>query len=141
MLAIIDRTGLAQLSNLKIIHRQVMRTPYGEPSGALTFARLGEQEIMFLARHSASHAIPAHRVNYRANLWALQEQGAKRVISIALAGGIRADLSPGTVIVPDQIIDYTYGREFTFFDERDQPRGLGITRDACAQRSSTSCRQ
>lgn len=121
MLAIIDRTGLAQLSNLEIIHRQVMRTPYGEPSGALTFARLGGQEIMFLARHRASHAIPAHRVNYRANLWALDEQGAKRVISIAVAGGIRADLSPGSVIVPDQIIDYTYGREFTFFDERDQP--------------------
>lgn len=121
MLAIIDRAGLAQSPNMEIVHRQVMRTPYGEPSGALTFGRFKGQEVMFLARHTASQATPPHRVNYRANLWALHEQGAKRVISIAMAGGIRADLSPGTIILPDQLIDYTYGREFTFFDERDDP--------------------
>ena len=121
MLAIIDRTGLTQLTKLEVLHRQVLRTPYGEPSGVVTFGRLGGHEIMFLARHSASHPMPPHRVNYRANLWALQEQGAKRIVSVAMAGGIRADLSPGTLIVPDQLIDYTYGREFTFFDERDQP--------------------
>lgn len=121
MLAIIGGTGLDQLGNLKITHRQVIRTPYGEPSGALTFGTINQHEIMFLARHGYGHTIPPHEVNYRANLWALYEQGAKRVISVASVGGIRADLTPGVVVVPDQIIDYTYGRPFTYFDGRERP--------------------
>lgn len=119
MLAIIGGTGLAQLTNLQISHRQVMRTPYGEPSGAITFGHLRQHEVMFIARHGYGHKIPPHSVNYRANLWALKEQGAQRVISVAAVGGIRADLTPGVIVLPDQIIDYTYGREFTYFDGRD----------------------
>jgi len=119
MLAIIGGTGLTQLTNLEISHRQVMRTPYGEPSGAITFGRLRQHEVMFIARHGYGHTIPPHEVNYRANLWALKEQGAQRIISVAAVGGIRTDLSPGVIVLPDQIIDYTYGREFTYFDGRD----------------------
>ncbi|MBI5659555.1 MAG: S-methyl-5'-thioinosine phosphorylase [Nitrosomonadales bacterium] len=119
MLAIIGGTGLTQLANLEITHRQVMRTPYGEPSGAITFGRLRQHEAMFLARHGYGHTIPPHEVNYRANLWALLEQGAKRIVSVASVGGVRADLSPGDIVVPDQIIDYTYGRAFTYFEGRD----------------------
>jgi len=119
MLAIIGGTGLTQLTNLEISHRQVMRTPYGEPSGAITFGRLRQHEVMFIARHGYGHTIPPHEVNYRANLWALKEQGAQRIISVAAVGGIRVDLSPGVIVLPDQIIDYTYGREFTYFDGRD----------------------
>jgi 5'-methylthioadenosine phosphorylase len=121
MLAIIGGTGLTQLANLEISHRQVMRTPYGEPSGAITFGRLRQHEVMFLARHGYGHTIPPHEVNYRANLWALQEQGAKRVISVASVGCIRKDLAPGDIVVPDQIIDYTCGRAFTYFEGRDRP--------------------
>ena len=122
MLAIIGGTGLTQLSdNLEITHRQVMRTPYGEPSGPLTFGALNGTELMFIARHGYGHTIPPHQVNYRANLWALRDQGAKRVIGITSVGGIRADLKPGMLVVPDQILDYTYGREFTFFDGKDKP--------------------
>lgn len=116
MLAIIGGTGLDQLDNLKITHRQVIRTPYGEPSGALTFGTIDQHEVMFIARHGYGHTIPPHEVNYRANLWALYEQGAKRVIAVASVGGIRADLIPGKIVIPDQIIDYTYGRPFTYFD-------------------------
>src|SRR3990172_7381140 len=119
MLAIIGGTGLTQLANLEITHRQVMRSPYGEPSGAITFGRLRQQEVMFIARHGYGHTIPPHEVNYRANLWALHEQGAKRIIAVAAVGGIRADLSPGILVLPDQIIDYTHGRAFSFFDGRD----------------------
>ena len=119
MLAIIGGTGMTQLSNLEITHRQVMRTPYGEPSGALTFGTIKQLEVMFLARHGYGHTIPPHEVNYRANLWALHNQGARRVVSVASVGGIRDDLSPGTIVLPDQIIDYTYGRAFTYFDGRD----------------------
>ena len=120
MLAIIGGTGLTELTNLKITHRQVMRTPYGEPSGPLTFGTINQHEVMFIARHGYGHTIPPHEVNYRANLWALRDQGAKRVIAVASVGGIRADLTPGSLVVPDQIIDYTNGRAFTFFDGREQ---------------------
>ncbi len=121
MLAIIGGTGLTQLANLKITHRQVMRTPYGEPSGPITFGTINQHEVMFIARHGYGHTIPPHEVNYRANLWALRDQGAQRVITATSVGGIRSDLTPGTLAVPDQIIDYTHGREFTYFDGKDSP--------------------
>jgi 5'-methylthioinosine phosphorylase len=120
MLAIIGGTGLSRLTNLKITHRQVMRTPYGEPSGPMTFGTINEHEVMFLARHGYGHTIPPHDVNYRANLWALRDQGAKRVIAVTSVGGIRSDLTPGTLVVPDQILDYTFGRSFTYFDGKDK---------------------
>jgi len=119
MLAIIGGRGLTELANLKITHRQVMRTPYGEPSGAFLFGTLNQHEVIFLARHGHGHTIPPHLVNYRANLWALREQGINEVVSIATVGGIRADLTPGVIVVPDQIIDYTHGRDSTFFHTRD----------------------
>jgi 5'-methylthioinosine phosphorylase len=121
MLAIIGGTGLSQLENLKITHRQVLRTPYGEPSGPMTFGTINGHEVMFLARHGYGHTIPPHEVNYRANMWALRDQGATRVIAATSVGGIRSDLTPGTLAVPDQIIDYTHGRDFTYFDGKDQP--------------------
>ncbi len=120
MLAIIGGTGLTQLANLKITHRQVMRTPYGEPSGPITFGTINQQEVMFIARHGYGHTIPPHEVNYRANMWALRDEGATRVIAATSVGGIRADLVPGTLAVPHQIIDYTHGRDFTYFEGRDR---------------------
>jgi 5'-methylthioadenosine phosphorylase len=120
MLAIIGGTGLTQLSNLEVTRRQVVRTPWGEPSGALTFGRVGGQAVIFLARHGYGHTIPPHMVNYRANIWALRDQGATHVVSVASVGGIRPDLTPGVLALPHQIIDYTWGRKSTFFegDER-----------------------
>src|SRR5512138_3822989 len=104
MLAIIGGTGLTQLDSLEITHRQVMRTPYGEPSGALTFGTLRQREVVFLARHGYGHTIPPHRVNYRANMAALRDAGATRVISVTSVGGIGEKLTPGVIVVPDQII-------------------------------------
>ncbi|MFA7270655.1 MAG: S-methyl-5'-thioinosine phosphorylase [Sterolibacterium sp.] len=120
MLAIIGGSGLTQLASLDISHQQVVRTPYGEPSGALTFGRIGNQEVVFLARHGYGHTIPPHLVNYRANIWALVESaGATQIVSVASVGGIRADLAPGMLVIPHQIIDYTWGRQMTFHDSRD----------------------
>lgn len=121
MLGIIGGTGLTQLANLEITHRQVARTPYGEPSGALTFGRICGQEVIFLARHGYGHTIPPHEVNYRANLWALKDHGVDRVVSVATVGGIHPDLIPGTLIIPDQIIDYTHGRGATYFLQSEKP--------------------
>ncbi|MDQ7988998.1 MAG: S-methyl-5'-thioinosine phosphorylase [Candidatus Dactylopiibacterium sp.] len=121
MIAIIGGSGLSQLSNLDIQRRQVVRTPYGEPSGALLFGHLCDQDTVFVARHGYGHTIPPHAVNYRANLWALKQAGAEAIISVASAGGIQDHLSPGTIVVPDQILDYTWGRQATFFDGVDTP--------------------
>jgi 5'-methylthioadenosine phosphorylase len=121
MLAIIGGSGLARLSVLEAPRRQVMRTPYGEPSGALTFGRLAGAEVVFLARHGYGHTLPPHEINYRANVWALKELKVDGVVSVATVGGIRADLGPGTVVVPDQIIDYTHSRKATFFEGSEMP--------------------
>lgn len=121
MLGIIGGTGLTQLANLEITHRQVARTPYGEPSGALTFGRICGEEVVFLARHGYGHTIPPHEVNYRANLWALKEHGVDRVVSVTTVGAIHPELIPGMLVVPDQIIDYTWGRPATFFVENGKP--------------------
>jgi 5'-methylthioadenosine phosphorylase len=77
--------------------------------------------VAFLARHGYGHTIPPHEVNYRANIWALREEGAAEIVSVASVGGIRADLGPGTLVIPHQIIDYTWGRRSTFFEGGDVP--------------------
>jgi 5'-methylthioadenosine phosphorylase len=120
MLAIIGGSGMAQLSCLEISHREIVRTPYGEPSGPLTFGKINKYEIVFLARHGPGHNIPPHAVNYRANLWALNSLSPTRVVSVASVGGIRSDLTPGKIVIPDQIIDHTYDRKFTYFEDTDK---------------------
>jgi 5'-methylthioadenosine phosphorylase len=120
MLAIIGGTGLTQLSSLEVTRRQIVRTPWGDPSGPLTFGQIGSHDVVFLARHGYGHTIPPHIVNYRANMWALHAQGVTHVVSVASVGGIRADLVPGEIAIPDQIIDYTWGRKSTFFDGDDR---------------------
>ena len=116
MLAIIGGSGLTQLANLEVTHREVMRTPYGDPSGAVTFGQLGGQPVAFLARHGYGHTISPHEVNYRANLWALHKIGASGVVSVASVGSIRADLKPGDIVIPHQLIDYTWGRKSTYHE-------------------------
>src|SRR6266511_6145223 len=127
MLAIIGGTGLTQLANLDVSRRQVVRTPYGEPSGPLTFGAIRGVPVMFLARHGYGHTIPPHQVNYRANLWALKEQGAGDIVSVVSVGGIRADLGPGRIVVPHQIIDYTGGRMNTFFEDEAPVKHIDFT--------------
>ena len=119
MLGIIGGSGMSRLEAMEHTRRQVVRTPYGESSGALTLGRMHGKEVAFLARHGYGYTIPAHAVNYRANIWALASQGVRQIIAIASVGGIRCDLAPGTLVVPHQIIDYTHGRRSTFFDGAD----------------------
>jgi len=120
MFGIIGGTGLTQLANLEVSRRQVVRTPFGEPSGALLFGKLAGQEVVFLARHGFGHTIPPHMVNYRANIWAMNSQGVDNLVSVASVGGIRADLGPGVIAVPHQIVDYTWGRHGTFHEGEDR---------------------
>jgi len=121
MLAIIGGTGLTQLDNLEITRRLIVRTPYGEPSQPLIFGEICGREVIFLGRHGNGHSIPPHKVNYRANIAALHLQGVTEIAAIATVGGIHADLAPGVIAMPHQIIDYTHGRKNTFFDGIDLP--------------------
>jgi 5'-deoxy-5'-methylthioadenosine phosphorylase len=119
MFAIIGGSGLAQLAALTGLRRESMATPYGAPSSALTYGRLDGQEVVFLARHGDPHHLPPHRINYRANIDVLRQARVEGIFALATVGGIRADLGPGVLAVPDQIIDYTHGRAATFFDGDD----------------------
>jgi len=119
MLAIIGGSGLTRLSTLAVAHREVVRTPYGEPSSALLFGQIAGRDTVFLARHGHGHTIPPHRVNYRANVWALKSVGATAVLAVGSVGGIRG-VSPGELVLPHQLIDYTQNRESSFFDGGDR---------------------
>lgn len=121
LVAIIGGSGLTNLKNLEITRREVQRTPYGEPSAPLVFGHLGGQRAVFLARHGQGHTIPPHEVNYRANIWALKEVGASHVIAVNAVGGIATTMTSGSLVIPDQIIDYTYGRNHTFFGNEQKP--------------------
>lgn len=115
--AVIGGTGLTEIEGLEIIHREVVHTPYGEPSGQFTHGMMEGKHIVFVARHGYSHSIPPHKVNYRANIWALHSLGIKNIVAIAAVGGITENRQPQSLVIPDQIIDYTHGREHTFFAE------------------------
>lgn len=116
MLGIIGGTGLTQLANLEIKRRQLIRTPYGEPSGPLTFGEIAGKPLIFIPRHGSGHTIPPHAINYRANIWALHSEGVCDIVAVATVGGIHPDLGPSIIAIPDQIIDYTHGRKNTYFD-------------------------
>lgn len=115
--AVIGGTGLTEIEGMEIIHREVVHTPHGSPSGQFTHGMIGDKRIVFVARHGYAHNIPPHKVNYRANIWALRSLGVSKVVAIAAVGGITDKMKPRALVVPDQIIDYTSGRDHTFYDE------------------------
>lgn len=116
-IAIIGGTGLASIKGFEITGREIVQTPYGEPSGPLVQGLLSDHKVYFLPRHGGGHTIPPHKINYRANIWALKKAGVEYVIAVNAVGGIRNDMTPGALIVPDQVIDYTVSRTNTFFEE------------------------
>jgi 5'-methylthioinosine phosphorylase len=115
-IAVIGGTGMNLWPGLTIQRLQPIGTPYGEPSAPLTYGRIYGSDVIFLPRHGEGHKIPPHLINYRANLWALKDAGVRSVIAIAAVGGIARSLRPAALAVPDDLIDYTFGREHTYFD-------------------------
>lgn len=116
-LAVIGGTGVYRLPGLDWQDAVSCQTAYGHPSGPIRIAGIEGKRVAFLARHGESHSLPPHRVNYRANLKALQELGANRIMAINTVGGITGNYGPRVLAVPDQIIDYTWGRISTFSEE------------------------
>lgn len=115
-LAIIGGTGLSQIEGIEDVRHQMVSTPFGEPSGPVTIGRLQGCDVVFLPRHGYNHRIPPHQINYRANIWALRELNVSRILAVAAVGGIHPDMGPGSLIVPDQLIDYTWGRPSTYYE-------------------------
>ena len=119
-LAVIGGTGLYALPDFFEEHIVNAATAYGEASGPIRIGQLFGQRVAFLARHGEGHALPPHRVNYRANIRALRDLSPRRVLAINTVGGITERFGPRTLALPDQIIDYTHGREATYWDGRGE---------------------
>ncbi len=121
LLAIVGGSGFARLAALSEPQSLMPDTPYGPISAPILRGRLRGRECLFLPRHGEGHRLPPHRINYRANLWALHAQGAHRVVGLAAVGGIAPELGPRAFAVPDQIVDYTYSRDHTYSDGDSGP--------------------
>ena len=127
-IAIIGGTGLTSLAGVEITETREVETPYGSPSNALSFGTFGDKEIIFLARHGDPHTIQPHKINYRANIHALKENGVENIIAVNAVGGITPEMHPGRIVIPEQIIDYTYGRKHTFFEDKlDEVTHIDLT--------------
>lgn len=117
MLGIIGGSGLYDLPGLTGVRSQTVRTPFGDPSDPILLGRLGEQEIAFVSRHGAGHRFSPSEVPYRANLHALKQLGATRVIGVSAVGSMKEEIAPGHLVLPTQYIDRTVARPRTFFGE------------------------
>ncbi len=116
---VIAGSGIYNMPDLEIIDSVKVVTPYGEPSDSYRIGKFAGKEVVFLPRHGSKHHIPPHRINYRANIWGFRELGISRILSIGATGGISRGMMPGTIVVLDQVIDMTSGRDATFFDGDD----------------------
>jgi len=133
-IGIIGGSGLTSLDALDIHRREVLHTPFGEPSGPYSHGYFDGLEVVFLPRHGAGHTIPPHSVNYRANIWGLKELGVEKIIGVNAVGGITENMIPGKICIPDQIIDYTYSRNHTFFDTNETPvTHIDFTKPYCQE--------
>ncbi|MDI9620139.1 MAG: S-methyl-5'-thioadenosine phosphorylase [Candidatus Nezhaarchaeota archaeon] len=115
-IGIIGGSGLYDLSLFGSPQELKVYTPYGPTSDSVFLAEYKGKRIAFIPRHGRGHRIPPHKINYRANMWALKELGVKRVVAVSAVGSLREDYRPGDIVVVDQFIDFTKGREYTFYD-------------------------
>lgn len=115
-IGIIGGSGLYDPGIIKDAQEVKVYTPYGEPSDYITVGKVEGRSVAFLPRHGRGHRIPPHKINYRANVWAMKELGVKFLISVSAVGSLRLDYKPGDFVVPDQFIDMTKKRDYTFFD-------------------------
>ncbi len=127
-LAIIGGSGLEDFQGFERSKKQRMMTAWGEPSDVIQTGLLNGVDVLFLPRHGPAHHLPPHGINYRANVSALAELGAEAIIGTAAVGGIAAKATTGMIVVPHQLIDYTYGREHTYFDgSQPSPQHVDFT--------------
>lgn len=115
-IGVIGGSGLYDPGILESMERVKVYTPYGEPSDDITVGMMGDKKVAFLPRHGKGHRIPPHMINYRANIWALESMGVRWVMAVSAVGSLQDEYKPGDIVVPDQFIDMTKARSYTFFD-------------------------
>ncbi len=126
-IAVIGGSHFAALKSLSLTHSTSVKTPFGEPSAPLSYGILGEHEVVYLPRRGSESPMAPHKINYRANIWALRDAGVQTVIATAACATIVSEFVPGDVIIPDQLIDYTYGRDNTFIGEDEHSEQIDFT--------------
>jgi 5'-methylthioadenosine phosphorylase len=117
VLGIIGGSGIYDLPGLSAVRREEVPTPFGDPSDVLVSGKLGDEEVVFLARHGAGHRLLPTEIPYRANLYALKQLGVKRVVSVSAVGSMVEEIAPGHLVLPLQYIDRTVARRKTFFGD------------------------
>jgi 5'-methylthioadenosine phosphorylase len=117
ILAVIGGSGLYDMPGLQNPEEQNLTTPFGEPSAPIITGTLEGLGVAFLARHGIGHYISPSEINYRANIYALKTLGIERIVSISACGSLREDYSPGEIVIPDQLFDFTRDRKRSFFDD------------------------
>lgn len=117
VLGILGGTGLYSMPDLTVLEEKILETPFGNPSGPIVIGLLKEKSVAFLARHGKGHTISPSEINFRANFYALKMLGVSRVLSINAVGSLREDYSPGDIVIPDQVFDFTKDRKRTFFSD------------------------
>ncbi|WP_405016157.1 S-methyl-5'-thioadenosine phosphorylase [Kitasatospora sp. NBC_00070] len=120
-IGVIGGSGLYAL--LDDVTEVTVETPYGAPSDAVFVGEVAGRSVAFLPRHGRDHGLPPHRINYRANLWALHSLGVRQVLGPCAVGGLREEYGPGTLVLPDQFVDRTDGRQQTYYDGLPLPGG------------------
>ena len=120
-LGIIGGSAFYSMENFEVLNREMINTPYGIPSSPVVFGEMNGGKFVFIHRHGFGHTLAPHQINYRANLWALKELGVTHVIAVAAVGGITEKMIDGKIVFPHQLIDYTYSREHTFYDDKSKP--------------------
>ncbi|GLW26461.1 purine nucleoside phosphorylase [Microbispora amethystogenes] len=113
-IGVIGGSGLYSL--LEDAHEVDVTTPYGPPSDSISVGRIGGRSVAFIPRHGRGHTYPPHRIPFRANMWALRSLGVRQILAPSAVGSLRPEIGPGALVIPDQIVDRTQGREQTFFD-------------------------
>jgi 5'-methylthioadenosine phosphorylase len=116
-IGVIGGSGLYDLFESGSADELRVPTPYGEPSSPVTIGTMAGRRVAFLTRHGRDHSVAPHRINHRANLWALRSLGVRALLTSSAVGGLHPDYAPGTFVVTDQLIDRTWGREQSFFDD------------------------
>jgi 5'-methylthioadenosine phosphorylase len=132
-IGIIGGSGLYEIKGLSIKKRERITTPFGKPSDKYLIGKLGNADVIFLPRHGGHHAIPPHMINYRANIWGFKKLGVSRIISVSAVGGIKKGLTPGSIVVMDQIIDMTKNRKSTFYNGRNGVVHIDFTEPFCPE--------
>jgi 5'-methylthioadenosine phosphorylase len=133
MIGIIGGSGLYEVEGIVMKGVKKIKTPFGAPSDSYSIGKFLGMDIIFLPRHGLKHKIPPHKINYRANIWGFKKLGVKKIISFGATGGISQEMTPGTIVVPDQIIDMTSGRNSTFCSDEGDVVHIDFTEPYCPE--------